>query len=65
MIPDDTKINILVKSSNYGIEQYMNTGYILLNSNKIVENIGEKGNLYYCESKEEYKQGPSTVQCNI
>jgi len=57
------EINIIIKSSNEGIEQYRNTGYILILNNKIIDVVGGEGYLYHCENKIKYENGPSNIQC--
>jgi len=63
-IPRETNVNIIIKASGEGIEQFKETGYILISNKKIIESIGGNGYLHYCEDAIEYEGGPSTIQCH-
>ena len=63
-ITGEIEINIIIISSSEGTKQFTKTGYIVFSNNEIIENLGGKGYLYYCENNSISESIPSNVYCN-
>ena len=64
-VPENVEVNVFVKTSDKGVEQFTKEGYVIFANNNIYENVNEKGALHYCKEKILYSgSSVKTVQCN-